>query len=46
MLQDLVDDGAPFANFVVFVLLCLLPGTPGPNRYGDSPRQDDLLAVA
>ena len=28
----------PFANGVVFILLCLLPGTTGPNRYGPDPR--------
>ena len=28
----------PFANFMMFVLLCLLPGTTGPNRYGSDPR--------
>jgi uncharacterized membrane protein YhaH (DUF805 family) len=28
----------PFANFVVFLLLCLLPGTVGPNRHGKDPR--------
>lgn len=24
----------PFLNFVTFVALCLLPGTPGPNQFG------------
>lgn len=28
----------PFANFMMFVLLCLLPGTTGPNRHGRDPR--------
>lgn len=28
----------PFANFMMFVLLCLLPGTIGPNPYGRDPR--------
>ena len=28
----------PFANFMMFVLLCLLPGTTGPNRFGGDPR--------
>lgn len=28
----------PFANFMIFVLLCLLPGVTGPNRYGRDPR--------
>ena len=28
----------PFANFMMFVLLCLLPGTVGPNRHGRDPR--------
>jgi uncharacterized membrane protein YhaH (DUF805 family) len=28
----------PVAHGVVFLLLCLLPGTTGPNRYGDDPR--------
>lgn len=28
----------PFANFMMFVLLCLLPGTTGPNRFGRDPR--------
>ena len=28
----------PFANFMMFVLLCLLPGTKGPNRHGPDPR--------
>jgi uncharacterized membrane protein YhaH (DUF805 family) len=28
----------PYANGVVFLLLCLLPGTTGPNRYGPDPR--------
>lgn len=28
----------PFANFMMFVLLCLLPGTRGPNRFGPDPR--------
>ena len=28
----------PFANFMMFVLLCLLPGTVGPNQYGRDPR--------
>ena len=28
----------PFANFMLFVLLCLLPGTTGPNRFGGDPR--------
>lgn len=36
----------PGANFAVFVLLCLLPGTEGANRFGPSPRRDDLLATA
>jgi uncharacterized membrane protein YhaH (DUF805 family) len=28
----------PFANFMMFVLLCLLPGTTGANRFGGDPR--------
>jgi uncharacterized membrane protein YhaH (DUF805 family) len=28
----------PFTHGVVFLLLCLLPGTQGPNRYGSDPR--------
>lgn len=28
----------PFANFMMFVLLCLLPGSTGPNRFGRDPR--------
>jgi len=28
----------PFANFMMFVLLCLLPGTVGENRFGRDPR--------
>jgi uncharacterized membrane protein YhaH (DUF805 family) len=28
----------PFANFMMFVLLCLLPGTAGENRFGRDPR--------
>lgn len=28
----------PFANFMMFVLLCLLPGTNGANRHGSDPR--------
>ncbi len=28
----------PFANFMMFVLLCLLPGTVGANDYGPDPR--------
>jgi uncharacterized membrane protein YhaH (DUF805 family) len=28
----------PYANGVMFLLLCLLPGTNGPNRYGPDPR--------
>lgn len=36
----------PGANFGVFVLLCLLPGSEGDNRYGPSPRRDDLMATA
>lgn len=28
----------PFANCMMFVLLCLLPGTEGPNRHGRDPR--------
>jgi uncharacterized membrane protein YhaH (DUF805 family) len=27
-----------FTHFVVFLLLCLLPGTEGSNRYGPDPR--------
>ncbi len=28
----------PFANGMVFLLLCLLPGTTGANRFGSDPR--------
>jgi uncharacterized membrane protein YhaH (DUF805 family) len=28
----------PFANGVVFLLMCLLPGTTGRNRFGADPR--------
>lgn len=28
----------PFANLMVFVLLCLLPGSTGENRFGRDPR--------
>jgi uncharacterized membrane protein YhaH (DUF805 family) len=35
----------PFANFAMFLLLCLLPGNEGANRFGSNPRQDDLLAT-
>lgn len=28
----------PFANGVVFLLMCLLPGTTGANRFGSDPR--------
>ncbi|MEO3386527.1 DUF805 domain-containing protein [Mesorhizobium sp. CAU 1741] len=24
----------PFFNFITFVALCFIPGTPGPNQYG------------
>ena len=24
----------PFLNFITFVALCLIPGSPGPNQYG------------
>jgi uncharacterized membrane protein YhaH (DUF805 family) len=27
----------PFLNFLAFVFLCLIPGTPGPNRFGPAP---------
>jgi uncharacterized membrane protein YhaH (DUF805 family) len=27
-----------FTHGAVFLLLCLLPGTTGPNRYGEDPR--------
>jgi uncharacterized membrane protein YhaH (DUF805 family) len=27
----------PVLSIIAFVGLCLMPGTPGPNRYGDQP---------
>lgn len=27
----------PFVNTVAFIALCIIPGTPGPNRYGYLP---------
>lgn len=36
----------PGADFVLFLLLCLLPGTDGPNTYGSDPRRDSLIATA
>jgi len=35
----------PFANGVVFLILCLLPGTPGANRYGEDPRGRQALGA-
>jgi uncharacterized membrane protein YhaH (DUF805 family) len=26
----------PLFNFITFVALCILPGTPGPNQYGQT----------
>lgn len=26
----------PFLNFITFVALCLIPGQPGPNQYGQA----------
>lgn len=26
----------PFLNFITFVALCLIPGQPGPNQYGQT----------
>ena len=30
----------PVISIVAFVALCLFPGDPGPNRYGDRPNAD------
>ena len=27
----------PFISIVAFIALCIIPGTPGPNRYGHLP---------
>jgi uncharacterized membrane protein YhaH (DUF805 family) len=34
----------PFAHFIVFLILCLVPPTPGPNAYGPNPRQTPAAA--
>lgn len=36
----------PGADFAIFLLLCLMPGTDGPNAYGSNPRRDSLVATA
>jgi uncharacterized membrane protein YhaH (DUF805 family) len=34
-----IDYGLGLIGLYFFIVLCLLPGTKGPNRYGDDPRQ-------
>lgn len=34
----------PFVGAIVLIVLCALPGTPAPNRYGPVPSPDDARA--
>ena len=35
----------PFANLVFYLVLLIMPGTPGPNRFGDPPPPNTLGVI-
>lgn len=36
----------PGASFALFILLCIIPGTNGPNRYGPDPKAEGGVPAA
>lgn len=35
----------PFVGGIIVIILCCLPGTPGPNRYGQADGERDYAAI-